>query len=558
MSHGRILIAASFFALQTHAYTITSTDSGEPVRLRYGQKLMLAGNPNNQDGFPSGNFRSGVIQGLHQWRGATGGFLDFDYWQGTDPAIYPPEASSDGLSSVFFASNSRSSVDPNVIGYTQVWFNSATGDLVESDIILNDRNYTFSSNPADSSSNPRALRPAVHLDAILSHEIGHAIGLGHSGDLNSSMLFVEYLDQAHLGCDDLAGARHLYGSTSPTGALSGVVLNPSKNPVSGVQIIAISRKTGLPLARVVSDRNGRFVFGALEPGDVGLALEPYPGPPDSIGPAHLPANQDFCGTRSFPIQFVTEADSHTFREFTVTPRRFSDTGSITLHCRNIPASGGTSGDEIAPPFFVDAGSVARPVAYSFIANGPFTATGLTHLLLSPIRVNLEAFDEKGRRIQVQTKYPLYSSDSGFKIAETRIEGSAFGRITIRATPLFPSDAPLPFRTLSLKDQAFFVVSFQNGTFPLNPRCLPEDSPPEYFSPPGNPVRYSSTKSAREDFGFCGVPAARAGEVRSSRATPSSLAGRLLGWFWPFFVIAAFQLNSIRRRIRLKPTCRSDS
>jgi hypothetical protein len=72
MSHGRILIAASFFALQTHAYTITSTDSGEPVRLRYGQKLMLAGNPNNQDGFPSGNFRSGVIQGLHQWRGATG------------------------------------------------------------------------------------------------------------------------------------------------------------------------------------------------------------------------------------------------------------------------------------------------------------------------------------------------------------------------------------------------------------------------------------------------------------------------------------------------------
>jgi hypothetical protein len=558
MRHGRILLSLLFFTTTGFAYTLTSNDRGSPVRLRYGQKLLLAGNPSSTSGYSYESFRNGVVDGLQQWSQATEGLFDFDYWQGTDPEVYPKGLGFNGLSSIFFASKTADAIDPNVIGYTELWFNEATGDIVESDIILNDRNYSFTSNPSDTASRSRGIRPSVYLNSILTHELGHAIGLGHSGNLNSSMLFVEYLEQYRLGCDDIAGARHLYGSPLAAGMLSGTVLSSNRDPVAGAQITALSKESGLPLASTISDQSGRFLFGSLEPGSVALAIAPYPGTPDSIPLEHSPKNRNFCNGQAFPIQFLTEEDGHTLLAFSVEGRKRTDAGVYTLQCKEVSFSGGTIRDELAPEFFVDAQSVARPVNYSYEAKGEFTVTGLTHLLLSPIRLSLEAFDSKGVRIPVQTTYPLYSSESGFKIAETRIQGKAFGRITIRATPLIASDASYPAFSLKLETNPFFVLNFHSGSTGANPRCLSNRPFPEYRSPEGNPPRYSSTQSARESLGFCGTPSAQASS-REARSARGSLSwGNILGWLWPFVWITAFQLNSIRRRARLKASCGSDS
>ena len=280
-----MLSFSTIFELQTSfAYTLSTTDTGKQIRWKYGQKFFLAGNPTGRDGFPSDLFRSAVVDGLQQWKWATHGMVDFDYWQGTT-GEYETNLKNNGLSSIFFASNSQESIDQNIIGYTKLWFNSNNGDIIEADIMLNDRDYELTNSPYDTSSshNHQFSRPKVYLNNIITHELGHAIGLSHSGNINSSMLYVEYAEQSKIGCDDWAGARHLYPSDlSGIGTLTGTILAPNGDPVAGAMVTAISKQRGIPIASVHSDQNGRFYFGALEAGGVALMIEHFQGSTNSV------------------------------------------------------------------------------------------------------------------------------------------------------------------------------------------------------------------------------------------------------------------------------------
>ncbi|MBC7398153.1 MAG: matrixin family metalloprotease, partial [Bdellovibrionales bacterium] len=200
-----------FIAQSAFAYTLTTAPSGQPIRWRYGQKLFLAGNFQGKDKLSPDFFYQSVVNGLQQWKWASGSQFDFEYWQGNDAKIYDASLKQNGLSSIFFASNSAEASDPNIIGFTQVWYNNDSGDLIETDIMLNDRHYELTDQVSDTSAGtvPWGARPKVYLGNIITHELGHAIGLSHSGNINASMLYIEYPEQSKLGCDDRAAARHL-------------------------------------------------------------------------------------------------------------------------------------------------------------------------------------------------------------------------------------------------------------------------------------------------------------------------------------------------------------
>jgi hypothetical protein len=535
------------------AYTIPSSESGREIRWRYGQKLFMAGNPSGASAIPPDAFRKAAVFGLQQWKWATRGILDFDYWQGEDPAHYPTVLENDGLNAIFFASRSPHLSDPNVIGYTQLLYNSANGDIIEADIILNDRDFEFSSSPTDTTSNGGRR---VHLGAVLTHELGHVVGLSHSAEVNASLLHVEFLDQRLLGCDDQLGARQLYSAMLPEeGGLSGQLLTPYGDPLAGARVTVISKSRGVPLATAHTLGDGSFSFQGLEPGTVSVQVAPYSGPFSAIPARNRPGSVKPCGGYfPFPFQFLTGPDGHELIEFAVDPGRNRSIGVHRVSCAGIGNSGTLYQERTAPDLVVDSGPLARTRSYFYNASGPFKVTGLGYLLHSPVSVDLGVYDAQGRPLPVSRESPLYSSESGHRIPDVSVSGTASGRIEVRVTPRSLASAAFPV-SIDQSDTPFYYLGFSSTPAASNPRCLPSFSFPSYTSPSGVPPRYASTRSARDGIGFCARAQAESRSAPGARRSTDSSPGDILGWFLPFLLIGAFQLNSVLRRIRLNPRWR---
>src|SRR4051812_31568488 len=106
-----------------HAYTMTQTEGGDVVRWKNFVDLPLAGNPINRSGLTESQVYQAVVRGLQRWKAVSAGAVNFDYWQGTDPKVFEPNSDYNGLSSLYFTSNSTSGLSANVLGLTQVWYN---------------------------------------------------------------------------------------------------------------------------------------------------------------------------------------------------------------------------------------------------------------------------------------------------------------------------------------------------------------------------------------------------------------------------------------------------
>ncbi|MGB0452951.1 MAG: matrixin family metalloprotease [Bacteriovoracaceae bacterium] len=66
--------------------------------------------------------------------------------------------------------------------------------------------------------------------SILAHEIGHAIGLGHSGVSDSLMYAISIENRNRLGWDDLQGVTYLYPKEQPIGGCGQVSLVDGNGP----------------------------------------------------------------------------------------------------------------------------------------------------------------------------------------------------------------------------------------------------------------------------------------------------------------------------------------
>ncbi len=548
------LLASLYTALPVHAYTLTQTQNGRNIRWHYGQKFFLAGNPSNQSGLPAYALWTAAVNGLQQWKRASQGMFDFDYWQGTNPAIYKARQQQDGLNSIFFASQTNQKMDPNVIGFTQVWFNTHSGDLIEADIILNDRDYTLTDTPNDTSSHASAGEGGkrVYLNNVITHELGHSLGLSHSNSLNSTMLYVEFSEQFKLGCDDWSAVKHLYPTyNNGMGSLTGTILSPTSEPVPGAVITAISISRGIPIASVLTDQKGQFHFGALDAGNVSLMVEPYQGNPSSIPPRMRVRSNSVCENHDFPKNFITESDQHTLKKFHVTAGAQENLGAFRLSCANVSEMN-IDPSLPSPETFVDHGEAGTSKTYTFQANGPFKITGLAYLLLSPIKVSLSLPDATGSIL-------YRSSRSDFKIEDSMISGTAFGRVSVKVEISNNEKSSFPIPAVVPGASSDFVIIFNgnpsatpSSSIPNNARCESHEPYPDYQSPGGGPILDSTSTTTRENIGFCGnAHAASFHEKSETRQSTFPAFGTLLGWMFPFLAAIACQLFLRSRRSKLE-------
>ncbi|MFN0241537.1 MAG: IPT/TIG domain-containing protein [Planctomycetota bacterium] len=156
------------------------------------------------------------------------------------------------------------------VALTPVWFNGS-GVITDADILFNGSGFDFTT---------RAELGHFDVQDVATHELGHLLGLDHSGWAGATMYpYVEPAVILHrsLSHDDAVGIRDVYPAQA-FGVITGRVLRSADDsPVAGAQLIARDAD-GRPVASTLADEVGFFRFDGLSTADYDLYATPLDHP----------------------------------------------------------------------------------------------------------------------------------------------------------------------------------------------------------------------------------------------------------------------------------------
>lgn len=287
-----LLSAAAVILMSARVYAgANETNSeGRPIRWSTQSPITYLVNPNGVQGF-STDLEKAVV---------TGAIADaFRAWTSIPATIHFRDGGTTQLSG--FASDLSNvisfqdpgntfSFPPGVLAITNAVFVNNTGlvtlpngrqvtvqfpgQIIDGDILFNP-SIRFSPNRAS----------IADLVAILQHEIGHMLGLDHTGVLSSVMNpFGESGDASAsrtLQNDDLVTLANLYPVATfvaATATISGTITTSGGAPVKSANVVAIATPGGVPVASQLAGADGTYRLEGLAPGTYQVMVEPLDGP----------------------------------------------------------------------------------------------------------------------------------------------------------------------------------------------------------------------------------------------------------------------------------------
>ncbi len=224
------------------AFAYQSTVNGGGKSLTWPNSQILLSIDSTNDDITSGTASTIIQQSVSEWNAQS-------------PRQITTTNSS--VNTVSFK-NDFSIYGPGVIGVTELSYTSG-GSIQAAKIYLNDGDFQFKSSPGLYSSGQ------VYLGDVVTHEMGHLLGLSHSEVLESTMFYAAFPGQSSLSTDDKAGIRSKYAPSS-YGTISGKVKGGDDIGILGVHVLAFSRTTG-EAASVISDSDGNFSIKGLDLND---------------------------------------------------------------------------------------------------------------------------------------------------------------------------------------------------------------------------------------------------------------------------------------------------
>jgi hypothetical protein len=224
-----------------------------------------------------------VRAAFQTWQNVTTADIRLDY-KGTTPVT---AVGYDGMNLVTFADSSLP------LGTTTI---AATFSFY-GPVFASDNTIQYGTQEADIAFNPAfdfstsGDSGKFDIQGVITHEIGHFLGLDHAGLVSSVMVpfsVPSQLDQRTLSYDDMAGLTEIYPKTvqqtvPQTGQIRGTVKSGTA-PVFGAHVVAVDIG-GTDIVSTLSQPDGSYTLRFLPPGAYRLYAEPldYPVSRDNIG-----------------------------------------------------------------------------------------------------------------------------------------------------------------------------------------------------------------------------------------------------------------------------------
>ena len=300
-----LVLFTLLYSLSALSYQSSVTDNQNQIKWNYTNVPVRI--INTASSLPSSTVI--IDQAIAQWNAAT---------------TFQIKRTSSGKNQIVFLED-FSRYGSAVLGVTEVSY-ATSGVINSATIYLNEQNYNFKATPGMSHGS------TVYLKDVVTHELGHFVGLAHSEVLNSTMFYQNYPGQSELGADDKSGIRSKYDTGY--GKIYGHVKGGSHIGILGVHVQAISRSSGEAVAGI-TDENGYFEISGLDLEDTYYLYTSNLKNLDSL-PSYLANIQtEFC-----PSAFVSSFFSQCGRENDGIAQGISlnsiqnevDVGTVSINC----------------------------------------------------------------------------------------------------------------------------------------------------------------------------------------------------------------------------------